>query len=470
MRKLRTRLILSHIIPLVIIAPLLGLTVYYLLLTQQQLTALSAELTQHAQLVAQLAQNRPDIWSDESQAKLFVEVFTTEEDPDPHVSITLLRPGGQTLATSQAAGLGETPMLALPELGAILAEERGYLRVQADLANVLVPVVDAGHEVLGLVSLTAELDTVTARVPLVRNLLIVALVAELLLGTLVGLRLSLKFERDLQAMTTAVAGISSGHPLQRLPERGPAEFRALFQAYNRMVDRLKSLEDARHQLLANMVHELGRPLGALHAAVQALRQGGEEDPAFRQELLEGMEGQINRLRPLLDNLAELHGQLLGTLELNRQITPMADWLRRVAAPWQAAAREKGVQWRADIPDTLPMLSIDGDRLAQAVGNLLSNGIKYTPPGGTVRLFASATDAAVLISVSDTGPGITPEEQGQVFAPFYRSRSDTRFPQGIGLGLTIAHDIVAAHGGRLELTSERGAGSRFTITLPRVPRK
>jgi signal transduction histidine kinase len=109
--------------------------------------------------------------------------------------------------------------------------------------------------------------------------------------------------------------------------------------------------------------------------------------------------------------------------------------------------------------------VDPDRLAQVVGNLLSNAIKYTPPRGTVSLDAGVEGEEVWIRISDTGPGISPEEQERIFAPFYRSRPGRRFPQGMGLGLSIASTLVAAHGGRLKLDSAPGLGSRFTVWLP-----
>jgi signal transduction histidine kinase len=104
-------------------------------------------------------------------------------------------------------------------------------------------------------------------------------------------------------------------------------------------------------------------------------------------------------------------------------------------------------------------------LAQALGNLLSNAIKYTPSGGVVSISAGVKDAGVWIQVSDTGPGISPAEQAKIFTSFYRGQTTGRFPQGMGLGLTIAHDLVAAHQGRLEVESDLGQGSRFTIWLP-----
>jgi two-component system sensor histidine kinase BaeS len=171
------------------------------------------------------------------------------------------------------------------------------------------------------------------------------------------------------------------------------------------------------------------------------------------------------MQPLLDDLSLLHGQVQGTIQLNRQPVAIDDWLPPLLLPWRAAAQEKGLQWQTDIPPGLPTLRIDPDRLGQVVGNLLSNAVKYTPAEGAISVSAAVTANELLIRVKDTGPGVRLEEQERIFEPFYRSQEERRFPQGLGLGLTIARDLVKAHDGRLDLQSTPGAGSCFTIHLP-----
>jgi two-component system, OmpR family, sensor histidine kinase BaeS len=250
-----------------------------------------------------------------------------------------------------------------------------------------------------------------------------------------------------------------------LAEQGPEEIRSLARSFNVLAARLETLEESRRLLLANLVHELGRPLGALLAAVQALEGGADQEAGLRQELYAGMEAQIRRLQRLLDDLAQLHDRVLGSLELNRQPLALAEWLPATLSPWREAAIQKGLEWRSTIPAALPVISADPDRLAQAVGNLVSNAIKYTPPQGSVTVSAGSQAGEAWLRVSDTGPGIAADEQARIFAPFYRGPSSGRFPQGMGLGLSIARDLVTAHGGRLTVESAPGAGSHFTIWLP-----
>ena len=128
------------------------------------------------------------------------------------------------------------------------------------------------------------------------------------------------------------------------------------------MERLRSLEAARRRLLANLVHELGRPLGSLRSAIYALRQGADEDVELRRELLTGMDAQIERLEPLLAELTELHAQVLGSLELDLRPMPLTPWLTDRPPSGVRARQQKGITWRADIPLGLPTVTIDAHQL------------------------------------------------------------------------------------------------------------
>jgi two-component system sensor histidine kinase BaeS len=467
MRSLRSRLILSHALPLLVIVPLVGIALIYILETQVLLTSLSRELAGQAILVAELAADYPVIWSDPSAAQAFVNRM----DPLTTARVMLLDTSGHLLISSDAADARrQGQSLALPGLTNALAgvvnERVTYSQnLHTDVIDILVPVLGPDRRVVGIVRLSHQLINIYEQFLRLRYVVGGVLVAASLLGGAVGLVLALNLERSLRQVTEAIHGIASGQRLVPLPERGPEEIRLQLRAFNSLVERLHNLEMARHQLLANLVHELGRPLGALQSASQALLKGADQDAAFRRELLEGMSTTIQRLQPLLDNLAQLHGQVLGTLELNRQPTLLRDWLLHILAPWREAAQEKGLCWQVNLPQDLPALIIDADQLARVVGNLLSNAVKYTPSGGQVAVAAGVETGNVWIQVGDTGLGIAPEEQERIFDPFYRSHTNRRFPQGMGLGLSIARDLVVAHGGRITVKSQPGQGSRFTIWLP-----
>ncbi len=176
------------------------------------------------------------------------------------------------------------------------------------------------------------------------------------------------------------------------------EIQELLHSVNVLVARLYSLEQSRRQLLANLVHELGRPLGALRSAIQALSRGAAQDPQLLDELAMGMDGEAARLQNIVEDLAHLHDQVLGTLELNCEPTVLQDWLPGVLVPWQEAAHGKTLEWKTEIPADLPAVEIDQMRFAQVIGNLASNAVKYTPAGGSVTVDRRAGRRAGLAAV------------------------------------------------------------------------
>jgi signal transduction histidine kinase len=466
-RTLRSRLILSHILPLLVIVPLMGIALIYLLEEIILLPNLTAALSQQAALIVDLAQPQPNLWIDAAQARTFVDRVGTQFT----ARLMLLDRAGDILASSDAADVNRVGQrLEHPDLQRVLSGEavvrQNYSRsLQADIADVLLPVIGTDRQLSGVVRLSYQLTSVYDQFTALRWLVVGVLIIGLLLGAGVGWILALNLDRPIEQLTQAVDHLASGQLATPLPEPQPEEFALLVRAFNSLAERLHSLEEARHQLLANMVHELGRPLGALQSGVEALRGGADEDPALRHELLAGMDAEIHRLRRLLDDLSRHYDQALGPLELNRHLINLNDWLTLVLAPWREAAERKGVRWVVAPPIDSLTIEIDPDRLAQALGNLISNAIKYTPAGGTVSIGVETDPEAVCIQVADTGLGIALDEQARIFEPFYRGQTARRFPQGMGLGLTIARDLISAHGGRLEVASTLGLGSQFTISLP-----
>ena len=243
------------------------------------------------------------------------------------------------------------------------------------------------------------------------------------------------------------------------------ELQRLTDSVNFLMHRLADLETARKQLLANLVHEIGRPLGSLRAGLQALQRGAKKDPALLDELVVGMVQETGRLERLLNQLAHLHDQVLGTLELDRKEIASSAWLGSTLRPFEQEAKQKGLHWHEEIPQDLPHILADPDRLGQVIGNLVNNAIKYTPSSGTVKVSARTMDSWMTISIQDTGPGISPAEMDKIFEPFYRGEQGGRIKKGLGLGLNIAKDLAEAHGGKLQVESAPGMGSTFMLLLP-----
>ncbi len=475
MHSLRSRLILSHVLPVLIVIPLIGLALYWVLLTQSNLGNVEAAieeqtalLTEQAELLATAAGSVEEIWADEEFAQSFITGIDLEL-----TTVSLYDSTGRLLATDAASQESLSSLLDSSEVSSVLSGQRRIkLSVRdpsAQVADAFLPVFDVDNRLTGALRLSRDLADVQQRFRNLTWVLVGATGLLLALGVGTGLWLALRLERSLTQVTTSIYDIAVGQPPATLPSQDIEEINTLYAAVNTLVDRLDSLEAARKRLLANLVHELGRPLGSIRAAIQALQQGAADDPALRDELLSGVDHQIERMEPLLEELTLLHGQVLGSLELHCEPTAPTPWLQELSALWREAARQQGLEWRADIPLNLPAVSMDADQMSRAVGNLLSNAIKFTPTGGEITLSAGSnadTDPPTFwIRVGDNGPGIDPADQPHIFEPFKRGEATRRFPQGMGLGLAITRDIVQAHGGEITLTSQPGPGAEFVITIP-----
>lgn len=464
---LRRRFILSHTLTLFVIVPVMGLALIYLLESQVLLPDISRELKEQALLVVQVTKDHPDVWSNPDQAQALAE----RTDRDVSAIVMFLDRGGHILGSSDpldAANRGErfhhTGLRTI--LAGQISEHTDYSpHMDSLVADVFVPVTGPDNQVVGVVRMVHRLSTVYDQFERLRYYIMVILGLALVLGTLVGYILAINLERPLREVTRGINQLASGNELAALPERDPEEIRLVLHAFNVLMERLRSLQESRRQLLANMVHELSTPLGALKSGVQALQEGADEEPELRGALLRGINEEIRRLARLLEDLTGLYDQVLGNIQLRRQPVALGEWLAGVLSMWHRAASDKGLKWQTDISPTLPTLEIDPDRLAQVLGNLLNNAIKYTARGGTVTVTAGTEKNTVKISVMDTGSGIPSNELDKIFKPFYRGRHSGRFPEGMGLGLPIARELVEAHGGRIQVESAVGKGSSFILWLP-----
>lgn len=471
MKSLRSQLILSHILPVLILLPLLGLLLVFVVETQVLLTNLTDELTQHARALAQAAQLDAVIFQDRAQAQAFVENAARDGTSDVALYqadgaewIAFVRPN------ARAENAPTDQELAALVTGGVQSRTTYNLDPAQINAEVFAPVLNAQQQLVGVVRVNARIEQVSARFTQMRILILGATLLALLAAIALGAWFAARTARRLDVITQAVTQVAEGERVALSDERMPQEFRATLEAVTALQTRLQESERARKRLLANLVHELGRPLGALQAAIRALRQGADRDEALRQELLQGMDAQVERLKPLLDNLASLHGELDGVMELRRAPVKVNEWFPKAIVTWRETAVQKHLNWQEDIAGNLPVVSMDADKMAQVMGNVLSNAIKYTPEGGEILVRVQVTASELCMSVQDTGAGIAPDDLPHIFDPLYRGGGappggTNRFLQGMGLGLAIARDIVNAHGGRIEVESEVGKGSCFRVYLP-----
>jgi len=468
-RSLRSRLILSQVIPLLVIIPIMGVALVKLIETRVLLPSISRALMNNAVLLANLAGNEQELWSNPAYA----EYYLTHLRQSISAQVMFLTPGGQLMASSDPSDadlLGlvfDVEGVSKARAGQVASFIYSNISSPSEVIDVFVPVINPNQQMVGILRMSYTYNTIYSELLQSRYVIYGILAIGLLVGIILGWSLALNLSRPIRQVTQAINDLALGNRQAEVIARGPEEIQLLAQSFNLLSERLSNLEKARRQLLANLVHELGRPLGAIRSAIQALAGGAGNDAKLLQDLTTGMDDQAARLQHLVDDLAHLHDQVLGTLELEYQQISLSDWLPKLLRPWQEAAHAKHLTWSMDIPPSLPVISIDPNRIASAVENLVSNAIKYTPSGGEVTVSSLVEGHEMLIRVSDNGSGIGIDEQAKIFEPFYRGNQGKRFKQGMGLGLSIARDVVEAHGGKISLESETGMGSTFTIHLQLV---
>lgn len=468
-RSLRSRLVLTHALPLLVIIPIIGVALTNLIETRVLIPSLSKALMTNAVLLANVAGDEAELWANPAYA----EYYLTHLRHDISARVQFINPGGQLLASSdptEARMIGfilDIAGVAQARAGQVASYTYFNISSPSEVIDVFVPVLNQNQQLIGILRMSYTYNTLITEFTRSRYVIVGILAGGLLVGIILGWSLALNLSKPIRQVTLAINELAHGNRQVQVEERGPEEIQLLAQSFNSLNERLSSLEKARRQLLANLVHELGRPLGALRSAVQALAGGAGRDPQLLADLTTGMDEEAARLQHLLEDLAHLHDQVLGTLELDYQPLAVSDWLPKVLRPWQEAAQDKHLIWQTDIPSDLPEISADPLRLASAVENLVSNAIKYTHAGVMISISAGVEGEELLIRVKDNGSGIAAEEQQKVFEPFYRGNQGRRFKQGMGLGLSIAKDLVEAHGGSISLASAPGEGSQFTIHLPLV---
>ncbi|MEL3946492.1 sensor histidine kinase [Streptomyces sp. LNU-CPARS28] len=277
-----------------------------------------------------------------------------------------------------------------------------------------------------------------------------------------------RLTRPLRALTTATQRMKTGEATEPVPARSAGEISQLAAAFNDMAAHRKALEEQRKAMVSDVAHELRTPLSNIRGWLEAAEDGVvATDPELVTSLLE----EALLLQHIVNDLQDLAAADAGTLRLHREPVRAVELADQVVAAHQARADAAGVRLTARATGD-PWLTADPLRLRQAIGNLVSNAIRHTPAGGEVTVRCRNTpdgtgrDAGVLIEVADTGTGIAPGDLPHVFDRFWRAdKSRTRATGGSGLGLAIVRNLVQAHGGTVEVESERGKGSVFTVTLP-----
>lgn len=467
MPSLRSKFVLSHIVPTFLLLPLLSI---YLLYTLENFytESLLHQLVNQAQILRDEMEREPKLIENSEVAQGLLDAMSRLTDS----RIVLLNHDGIIFASSRKkdeARIGE--QLDHPAVTQALGGEMatgigpGFT---ADVAYAILPIRQASN-ITGAVRLSYEVTDVRTQFDELRLLVIGGFALTVIVSLILALGLATTITRPLRQLSEGVQKIAAGNYQARVTVLGRDEVGALARSFNQMAERLQEAEQVRERQLAAIVHELARPLAGACAAVETLRDGADNDQEMRDTLLAGTQEELRRFERLLGTLQSLHQRTVRPIQLNRVEIDLERLVRACAANFELIAARQGISLSIELPGGLPPVRADEDRIIQVLTNLLDNAFKFTPRGGRITIRVIEEDQAIAVSVIDTGVGISPEELPHVFQQFY-SGNELRplEKRGMGLGLTICREIVEVHQGHIRAESQLGEGSRFIFTLPKEP--
>jgi signal transduction histidine kinase len=307
---------------------------------------------------------------------------------------------------------------------------------------------------------------------------------------LVSFWFSQSLVRPIGELTRAASAMAEGDLRQRIHARGPAELQQLARGFNFMAERISVVMEDQRAFVANAAHELRTPLTTIRLRAEALREGARDDPAVASRFLGDIESETERLSRLTEELLSLSRIETGLVEPRREPVSLQKLINAVVSELSIQVQEAHLSLDVAVPERLPFVHVNPDQIRQVCINLLGNAIKFTPPGGAIRVQVSMLEGRtssqlgrgrwLVTQVCDTGMGIPEEDLPHVFERFYRSgkvRARDPFEDlgrtatppgsggGAGLGLAIVKSILDAHSGRVWAESQEGKGTVMTFALP-----
>ena len=293
----------------------------------------------------------------------------------------------------------------------------------------------------------------------------IALPASVVLALLGAGVIAVRMTRSLRRLSVATTQVVEGSFVAPVGVEGRDEIGRLAQAFNRMGERLREADRMKEEFFSHISHELRTPLTSVREAATLLRDEVPGVLAPKQaRLVEIIAASTDRVLRLVNEILELSRLRAGLLAIDRRNVDVGNLVHRALEQVRPQAEARGLRMESNGAIDGARVLGDEERLLQVLVNLLGNAIKFTPPGGAVRLGVTAGTDRVEVAVEDTGVGIPPEALPRVFERYWQARG-TR--AGTGLGLAIVKSIVEMHGGRVQAHSSEGKGSRFVVQLPRA---
>lgn len=278
-----------------------------------------------------------------------------------------------------------------------------------------------------------------------------------------------RYGRPVEQIVNAIDSISEGNLTVRVPEDNSPQFQRIIQRFNKMVAELERAEQQRRNLTADIAHELRTPLHIIQGNLEGILDGVYEPTS---EHIQDTLDETRLLSRLVNDLQTLSLAETGQLPLHPTRFRVADLMADLTSSFSSQATSQGIHLQTRLSNPDHEFTADYDRLNQVLTNLLTNALRHTPSGGTISIRTKAVagnpNHPLQIVIQDTGSGIPAEDLPFIFDRFWRGERSRTERAHSGLGLAIAKQLILAHGGRIEVESEPGRGTTFTIELPDHP--
>ena len=296
-----------------------------------------------------------------------------------------------------------------------------------------------------------------------RSVLLINVLSLIVVGLAGGAVLTSSALQPLRRLADTVRSIlRTGRTDVRVPTQNTGDaLDELSSLVNAMLERIDAVLAGMRGALDNVGHDLRTPMTRLRGIAETALTSA--DPALVREALADCLEESDRVIEMLNTLMDISEAETGTMALRREQTDLNDLIRQSVELYEDLAEERGLEIRTRVPPELAV-AVDRNRMRQVLANLLDNAVKYTPAGGIVEIAARRDTSEAVLTVSDTGVGIPPEELPRIWDRLYRG-DKSRSTRGLGLGLSLVKAIVAAHGGRVDVQSQPGEGSTFELRLP-----
>ncbi len=346
--------------------------------------------------------------------------------------------------------------------------------LNTEVLSVGVPIV-IDNQAAGAVLLQAPILTIDNRLRVLQYTSLYAAAAGIVLAAMLSLFLSRSLVRPILEINKAAQDMAGGQYDRQVHIKTNDEIGMLADSFNKLsgelqdkIAELERLDQTRRDFVANVSHELRTPLTIIQGFNEALLDGMAKTEEDKKRYLTNIHHEILRLRRLVDDLLDLRRLEIGQIKVQFVPVDIVKLIERVADVIKPLAREKGIAFEHNSSNVSLTVNADADRLYQVLINLLDNALRVTKRGGKITVDVQEKSDVINISVTDTGPGIDPNEIPLIWERFYKvNKSRTRKGSGTGLGLAISKKIIELHGGTIEVSSELGKGSTFSFKIPKI---